>query len=145
MMRLRASVPRRTLAWEPPDPLPGVRESFARASGPGGQHVNTTSSKCVLRLPRRGAWLPAEVRRRLVSRMTVRGELVVTADAERSAHRNRARAHAKLRAILREAGVEPAERLATSVPAKENERRLRAKKRRGEVKARRQKPSRDDF
>ncbi|KAK1925201.1 hypothetical protein DB88DRAFT_488233 [Papiliotrema laurentii] len=46
-----------------PDDIPkkSYETSYARSSGPGGQHVNTTSSKAVVRLPLSpalGTWLP---------------------------------------------------------------------------------------
>jgi len=43
-----------------------IEESFIRAGGPGGQHVNTTSSAVQLRFDvRRSPNLPDDVRRRL--------------------------------------------------------------------------------
>ena len=63
-------IPSAALAWQ-----------FARSAGPGGQHVNRTSSKAVLRfVVRQSPYLPTEVRTRLEeqqrSRLTAEGDLV---------------------------------------------------------------------
>ena len=67
-----------------------------RAGGPGGQHVNTTSTAVQLRFDvRRSPNLPDDVRRRLErlagSRLTRDGVLVLQAQGHRSQKRNRTR------------------------------------------------------
>ena len=59
-----------------------IEESFVRASGPGGQHVNTTSTAVQLRFDvRHSPSLPQDVRARLEqlagSRLTNDGVLVI--------------------------------------------------------------------
>jgi len=71
-----------------------IHESFVREGGPGGQHVNTTSSAVQLRFDvRRSPNLPDDVRRRLErlagSRLTRDGVLVLQAQSHRSQKRNR--------------------------------------------------------
>ncbi|HWB71459.1 MAG TPA: alternative ribosome rescue aminoacyl-tRNA hydrolase ArfB, partial [Egibacteraceae bacterium] len=81
---------------------------FARSSGPGGQHVNTTATKVELRwdvdtsaalTPQQKAW----VRHRLANRITDEGVLVLTASEHRSQTRNREAALARLAALVADA------------------------------------------
>src|ERR1043165_9599715 len=85
-----------------------IEESFVRAAGPGGQHVNTTSTAVQLRFDvRRSPSLPDDVRRRLErlagSRLTRDGVLVLQAQGHRSQRRNRDEALARLVALVRAA------------------------------------------
>src|SRR5690349_18526773 len=77
-----------------------LQESFIRASGPGGQHVNKTETAVQMRFDvRRSPSLPNDVAVRLMklagSRMTQDGVLVITAQSERSQKRNREEAVAR--------------------------------------------------
>ena len=88
-----------------------------RAGGPGGQHVNTTSTAVQLRFDvRRSPSLPDDVRRRLEqlagSRLTSDGVLVLHAQGHRSQLRNREEALARLVALVRAAARPPAPRQA---------------------------------
>jgi len=116
------TVPSHALRWE-----------FARGSGPGGQHVNTTSSRATLVLDLTALQGPAEVRSRVVARL---GEsLRVSASSSRSQWQNRRSARALALVRLEEAArVEPA-RTPTVPSAASRRRRLIDKRRRGEVKA----------
>jgi ribosome-associated protein len=119
--------------------------SAARSSGPGGQSVNTTSSKVELR------WYVAEtaalteaqrarVMDRLGSRLTNDGVLVLHGSEHKSQHRNRSAVIARFRAIVGEALEPPKQRRRTRPTRGSKERRLRAKKQRGEVKQLRKRP-----
>lgn len=131
-----------TLALDPGE----IHESFVRAGGPGGQHVNTTSTAVQLRFDvRRSPSLPEEVRRRLErlagSRLTQDGVLVLQAQGHRSQLRNREEALARLVALVRAAAHPPPPRKATKVSKAVKRRRLQDKKHHGALKSlRRSKP-----
>jgi ribosome-associated protein len=117
-----------------------LRWRFARASGPGGQHVNTTDTQVELRFDL-GATraLPEEWRLRAVDRLAGRlvdgGVLVVRASEHRSQWRNRQTAAARMAALLAEATAPPRPpRKPRRVPRAARERRLREKRHRGELK-----------
>src|SRR5262245_16001599 len=95
-----------------------IRESFVRAGGPGGQHVNTTSSAVQLRFDVRGSpSLPPDVRRRLErlagSRLTNDGVLVLHVQSHRSQKRNREEALERLVDLIRDAARPPVPRKKT--------------------------------
>jgi ribosome-associated protein len=123
--------------WLDPDE---IEESFVRSAGPGGQHVNKTSSAVQLRFDvRRSASLPDDVRRRLErlagSRLTREGVLVLVAQSERSQLRNRQEALERLIDLIRAAAHPPTPRKATRPSRASKRRRLDDKKRRGAMKA----------
>src|SRR5258708_22324164 len=71
-----------------------VSEKFVRASGPGGQHVNTSSSAVELRFDARNSpSLPEDVKHRLErgagSRVNQEGVIVIFAPSHRSPEMNR--------------------------------------------------------
>ena len=115
-----------------------------RASGPGGQHVNKTSTAVELRFDVRGSpSLPEAVRARLYrlagSRLTQEGVLVLTAQGTRSQEMNRQDAVARLLALIRKAAEPPPPpRKKTKPTFASRQRRLEGKVRRGGVKSLRQ-------
>ena len=120
-------------------------ESFSRSGGPGGQHVNRTSSQVELRWnlaeseavsERDRAWLM----KRLASRLTNDGVLIIVSDAERSQKRNRDDARRRLAQIIREGLERPKARRKTKPTRGSIERRLQAKKEQGAKKKLRQNP-----
>ncbi len=120
-------------------PAEELELSASRASGPGGQHVNTTDSRIQVRwdLRRSGALSPEEkdrVAQRLASRLTQDGVLVLACDVHRSQRRNREEALARLAALLRQALHRPRPRRATAVPRAAREKRLQQKRARSEIK-----------
>jgi ribosome-associated protein len=124
-----------------------IEESFVRASGPGGQHVNTTSSAVQLRFDaRRSRSLPDAVALRLMklagSRLTLEGVIVIAAQNHRSQQRNREDALQRLVELIRRAAEVPRARKATRPTKASKERRLDAKVRRSSIKSnRRAKPA----
>lgn len=117
-----------------------IEESFVRASGPGGQHVNTTSTAVQLRFDAaRSPSLPYEVAQRLLdlagSRATQDGVIVIIAQSHRSQLRNREDALARLIELIRAATHRPIIRRATKPTKGSKERRLAAKERRSGVKS----------
>jgi ribosome-associated protein len=84
-----------------------------RASGPGGQHVNKTSTAIELRFDVRGSpSLPDDVKSRLEalagSRLTQDGVVVLFSQGARSQELNRQDARERLFALIRQAAEAPA-------------------------------------
>lgn len=126
-------------------PADALDWQFARSAGPGGQHVNRTSSKAVLRFTvRNSPHLPPEVRSRLEaqqrSRLTADGQLLISSQRFRDQHRNVADCLAKLSAIIERAAVRPTVRRKTKIPRAAIARRLATKRHRSETKRSRNQP-----
>jgi ribosome-associated protein len=112
---------------------------FSRSSGPGGQHVNTSDSQVELRFDlARTTALPPVWKERALERLSGRlvdGMVSVRASEHRSQWRNREAAAVRLAALLAEATAPPPKpRHPTRIPRGVNERRLREKKQRSEIK-----------
>jgi ribosome-associated protein len=101
---------------------------FSRASGPGGQHVNTTASRVELRCDLAAAGLPERLLARLVERLGTTDVRVVCA-GERSQLRNRKVALERLADRLDDAAEIPVERRATRPSRGQRQARLDDKKR----------------
>lgn len=122
--------------------------AFVRASGPGGQNVNKLSTAAQLRFDVSRIALAPDVLTRLNAlagqRMTKEGVIVIHAQRFRTQERNRADAIDRLLDLLREASIRPKPRRATRPTLGSKVRRLEGKKRRGDVKARRNTRGYDD-
>jgi ribosome-associated protein len=125
-------------------PRAALRFSFVASGGPGGQNVNRRSTKAVLRVGLDAIGLddPGRGRlRKLASHLVTKdGEIVISADSNRSQHRNRAECLDLLRALVLQAAEKPKTRRATKPTRGSIERRLDAKKRRSSIKSQRRRP-----
>lgn len=106
-----------------------------RAGGPGGQHVNTSSTRVevvwhALESEALGAAERERLRAVLTSRIDSRGALRVVAADTRSQTRNRELALHRLAAMVRQALLVPKARRATKPTRGSKESRLETKKRR---------------
>ena len=113
--------------------------SASRAGGPGGQHVNKTSTRITIRwnLFKTKALTETQQKRvadKLQAELTQDGDLVVHNGSTRSQLQNRKLALAQLAAKLRKALHKPKKRLKSNVPRGVKEQRLQAKKMRGRIK-----------
>jgi ribosome-associated protein len=117
-----------------------LTERFVRASGPGGQHVNKTSTAVELRFDVQASpSLPDEVKARLVklagSRLTLEGVLVLFAQGARSQEMNRQEARARLAELIRRATERPKPRRPTKPTYSSKLKRLEAKSQRSGIKS----------
>ena len=130
----RVVVPAVMLAWR-----------FSRSSGPGGQGVNTTDSRVELSVrPLDIPGLEEQQRARLAERLVARmvdGVMTVVASEHRQQLRNREAARARMAGALAEAlAPPPRPRRATRPSRRSVERRITAKKHRGQLKRQRGTP-----
>lgn len=133
-MRGSLVLPARELHWR-----------FSRASGPGGQAVNTTDSRVELTFDlARSPSVPEDLRERALSRLAGRlvdGVLTIVAAEQRSQLRNREAAMRRLAEVLRTATAPPPKaRRAGRPTAGSDRRRLESKARRGALKKLRGRP-----
>ncbi len=125
-----------------------IKETFMRASGPGGQNINKVSTAVELRYDVTISGLPEDARARLEvlagRQLTLDNILVIQAQEFRSQERNRALALEKLVTILRKSLIRPKARRATKPTYSSTLKRLDTKVKRGKTKnLRRTKPELD--
>lgn len=119
--------------------------SFARSGGPGGQHVNTSSTKVELRFdlagtPSLDTTQKQRVQAALGGRITKEGVLVLTSSEHRSQTRNREAAVARFVSLVSDALRPPRQRRRTRPTRRSKERRLEAKRQQSQKKALRRDP-----
>jgi ribosome-associated protein len=123
-------------------PLSELEYRASRSSGPGGQHVNTSSTRIEVWWDVAGsATLAPEQRARLLQRLSSRldsaGRLRLVSGASRSQLRNREAVTERLRAVVAAALAIPKKRKPTKPSRAAKEARLEAKRRRAAIKRRR--------
>jgi ribosome-associated protein len=133
-----------------PIPVSEIELRFSRAGGPGGQHVNTSSTRVEAVFDITGSSSLSDDERaraleRLGQRIDSEGRLRVVARNERSQRRNRDAALRRMTEILRQALAPPPPPRRKTRPTKASaERRIAEKKRSGEVKRMRRPPQGDE-
>ena len=114
-----------------------VQFTAVRAQGPGGQHVNKTSTAVQLRFDISASGLPAWVKARLLalsdSRVTSEGFVVIKAQSTRSQESNKMEAMARLQELVAQASHIPKARKATKPTFGSKQRRLESKAQRSAV------------
>lgn len=116
-------IPDSDLAWR-----------FSRASGPGGQGVNTTDSRVQLTFDLANSDVfPDRIKRRMLDRLG--DQVVVTASEHRAQLSNRRAAEERLAGLLESAMKPPPRKRVATKPSKgAQQRRIDQKKARGETK-----------
>ena len=116
-----------------------IKFDFIRSSGPGGQNVNKVATAAQLRFNVQSSpSLPENVRKRLIKiagkRLTVSGDLIITARRFRTQERNRKDALERLTKIIQDAAVEHPIRKKWRPSAAAKRKRIEEKRRQSEKK-----------
>jgi ribosome-associated protein len=130
-------------------PLAELSFQASRSGGPGGQHVNTSSTRIELwwnarESPSLSAQQRTQVEARLGKRLTEGGMLRIVAAASRSQAQNKAAAIERFRELLGRALVVPKRRRPTRPSRGAKERRLAEKRKQGDRKRERRLPPGED-
>jgi ribosome-associated protein len=130
-------------------PAGELRASASRSGGPGGQHVNKSSTRVTLRWNIETSDVlsdrqRARLRTRLDHRLTRGGELVLHSGRARSRARNLERARERLAEIVSEALATTRARIATRASAGARKRQAQKKQHRSAVKRQRRRPGLDE-
>lgn len=122
--------------------------TYARSSGPGGQNVNKTSSKAILKWSLVAAsWVPEDVKERFASnfasRISTDGIVVIHSDESRDRATNERRCIEKLQDMLRRVWLPPKKRIETKPSRSSQRKRVEVKRQRSDVKKTRRKVQHD--
>lgn len=112
--------------------------SAVKASGPGGQHVNTAATAIHLRFDIRASSLPDVYKERLLAlsdhRITDEGIVIIKSREHRSREMNRQGAIERLAILIRSVAEAPKKRRPTRPSKNARAKRVNAKVRRGDIK-----------
>jgi ribosome-associated protein len=113
--------------------------SAVRSGGPGGQHVNKVSSKVVLTFDLiNSSGLSDDekgiLQKRLKSKLSKGGFLIIASDDSRSQHKNKELATVKLFKILQNGLLQPKARRSTKASKSSIKKRLETKKKHAQIK-----------
>jgi ribosome-associated protein len=130
-------------------PLAELEFRASRSGGPGGQHVNTSSTRIEVTWDVAGSpALTEEQRQRLLARLASRldgtGRLRLVSSSTRSQLRNREDVTERLREVVAQALVVPKTRKRTRPPRAAKAARLESKRRRSATKRDRRPPRGED-
>ena len=124
-----------------------LEETFLTSTGPGGQNVNKVATACQLRVDVYALGLQPYAFRQLKilagSKMTILGELIVTARSHRTREANRQDARARVIELIDRAHIRQPRRVATKPSKAAKARRVETKKGRSTIKKNRGKVSFD--
>lgn len=120
-------------------PQSELKITTSRSSGPGGQHVQKTSSRVQLRWNIATSQVLTDKERallleRLESKLVGEEEILITVESERSQLRNKEHAFKRLAQIIRRALLTPKKRIKTKATKSSQIKRVDNKKRRGQLK-----------
>ncbi len=121
----------------------------SRSGGPGGQHVNKTSSRITVRWNARTTTAlndeqKQRVLEKLQAQLTTEGDLIVHSGSARSQQQNKEMALKRLGDLVRNALHVPKRRMKTRIPQQKKEARLQSKAHHGQVKKMRSKKFYED-
>lgn len=130
-------------------PLSELDYKATRSGGPGGQHVNTSSTRVevefnVAESPSLDDPQRSRILERLASRIDGAGILRLASSRSRSQHQNREDVTERLAKVLADALEQKPPRKRTKVPRAAKKKRLEEKRRRSEVKKHRGKVAPDE-
>lgn len=118
-----------------------AEESFVAGSGPGGQNANKVATEVQLRVNAYRLRLPPPIFARLRDlaggKLTASGDILIVARSHRTQDANRSEARERLEKLLEAAFRRPKQRKKSRLNRVGKVKRLKAKKERGEVKAKR--------
>ena len=128
-------------------PAAELIEQVSTSGGPGGQHANKTSTRIILRWSLTTStaireWQRERLLEKLKHRLSKTGEVVIQADENRSQLMNRTAARQRLATLVAQGLERPKHRRKTKPSRAAKQRRVDAKKKRGETKKGRKKVQR---
>lgn len=119
-----------------------------RASGPGGQHVNKSSTAIQLKFDLNHSNLSDDIKNRIRhlagSALSKDGIITIKAQNYRSQVKNKSDALNRLRRLIEKALHKPKQRHSTPIPRREKENRLKNKKHQSQKKLLRKPPTQEN-